>query len=948
MTILFSDVCLLFEKIARASRSCSKGKRKQGKEDSPVELLSSWIAALVQPPARDGLVIYRLVFPEHDIRRRYGLKETLLAKELPFALGFRPSPELLSWDGRDAVPGTSLYSNSTKYGCFGLCLQEALAQRTDSSNASHRSSLDIHTLDSLLDELASHCDYSSLDVKKILKTRSRRSQHAILLDLFSPLSPSEASYLAQIILRDLSPLLYPIPSLRSDIALLEHNTANIEQLSLPDALRAWHWTLPGIYKFQADLDASFAVLGSNPIISEKSSYTREERHSILKHLATPAPGRRVEIPSATKGRSCSSVTAACMEAGLSFAEIKYDGERMQIHVNLEASPCITIFSKSKRDSTLDRYATHPIILAALGLPFSLSNAQPSDHLLRRASSSSPAVRTGGTSSPPRQAILEAEMVAYNEDIEEIDEFSNLPLCMNQTSPQKDAGPYDSSQTRSNGSGETAPHRHLALVFFDLLLLNGESLVFEPYTRRRAALEAIITPIQGYVQLAERTRLDFQSLTLDIAKEQLIRTFAKCIVNRNEGLMIKPANSLYNDSRPSHKWIKLKRDYIPGLGDTVSCSIVGASWSKERGRELRVPTSCFTTFWVGALENEIELQNGSEKRPRYRVLFSVSHLPNRQALLRANELINFTGGVSTAAWKGRVAENWTFDLAMPSNMKSHVAHILAKPLVFELFGAGFARPRGSPFYELRFPRVSAIHETRQPSETVTLAELQRLAKDAASWIGSEAESEVDDLWSRHSTTSGEDNDQEAIDWRTRQEEHWIRKLTRAEKPKRKRERSTVAMSSDLQLQRQPSPICLPLHSAGSHVAKSNVATTSSKPSEILTEPLASTSFVWTALPSRLAADIHMTATCRVTSLYNFLFASTQANTGNTLTPCVIFVRKEVAESAKQYLADIACELDLRTQEMSPHIWLFIISNMHDVPLHAGKLGDLPPQCLFPVY
>jgi ATP-dependent DNA ligase len=75
----------------------------------------------------------------------------------------------------------------------------------------------------------------------------------------------------------------------------------------------------------------------------------------------------------------------------------------------------------------------------------------------------------------------------------------------------------------------------------------------------------------------------------------------------EGLMIKMADSLYHDMRWTRKWIKLKRgrrkiqpsvagerwhteavtsDYIPGLGDTISCCIVGASWTKERGRELR--------------------------------------------------------------------------------------------------------------------------------------------------------------------------------------------------------------------------------------------------------------------------------------------------------------------------------------------------------------------------
>lgn len=32
--------------------------------------------------------------------------------------------------------------------------------------------------------------------------------------------------------------------------------------------------------------------------------------------------------------------------------------------------------------------------------------------------------------------------------------------------------------------------------------------------------------------------------------------------------------------------QLKRDYIPGYGDTVDLVIVGAAWEKERARELR--------------------------------------------------------------------------------------------------------------------------------------------------------------------------------------------------------------------------------------------------------------------------------------------------------------------------------------------------------------------------
>ncbi len=71
-------------------------------------------------------------------------------------------------------------------------------------------------------------------------------------------------------------------------------------------------------------------------------------------------------------------------------ETKYDGERAQIHVDVLPSgiPNITIFSKSKRDSTQDRAAIHSIILDTLRL---------SD------------VRN----SRIKNVILDAEMVAHN-------------------------------------------------------------------------------------------------------------------------------------------------------------------------------------------------------------------------------------------------------------------------------------------------------------------------------------------------------------------------------------------------------------------------------------------------------------------------------------------------------------------------------------------------------
>ena len=82
-----------------------------------------------------------------------------------------------------------------------------------------------------------------------------------------------------------------------------------------------------------------------------------------------------KIPKSEKGRGCEHALSFLSNSKCVWAETKYDGERAQIHlqVNEQGSSLITIFSKSRRDSTLDRHAVHDIIRAALRLTGSRTN-----------------------------------------------------------------------------------------------------------------------------------------------------------------------------------------------------------------------------------------------------------------------------------------------------------------------------------------------------------------------------------------------------------------------------------------------------------------------------------------------------------------------------------------------------------------------------------------------
>jgi DNA ligase-4 len=161
--------------------------------------------------------------------------------------------------------------------------------------------------------------------------------------------------------------------------------------------------------------------------------------------------------------------------------------------------------------------------------------------------------------------------------------------------------------------------HLMLVFFEVLELDGEEMLYRPYALRRQTLESIIRTIPGFVSSSLVTGLTHPILTLsalltltlaqtmlaerheirlvlglEIAEQDLQRAFAQSLSAHEgqhyspplprhaEGLVLKAAESKYNFS-PA--WIKLKRDYIPGLDDTIDLVVVGASWDKDRGREL---------------------------------------------------------------------------------------------------------------------------------------------------------------------------------------------------------------------------------------------------------------------------------------------------------------------------------------------------------------------------
>ncbi|KNG48680.1 dna ligase 1 [Stemphylium lycopersici] len=231
-------------------------------------------------------------------------------------------------------------------------------------------------------------------------------------------------------------------------------------------------------------------------------------------------------------------------------EYKYDGERAQIHfvshdADMELATAAPTAGKSDRGvsnifsrNSEDLSKKYPDILAKL-----------------------PTWVKEGTKS----FVLDCETVAWD-------------------MVEKKVLPFQQLMTRKRKDVKVEDVKVKVCVFaFDILYLNGEALVTKSFRERREHLNEAFVPVEGEFALAKFGNTneleEIQTLLEDSVKEGC------------EGLMVKMLDgpeSYYEPSKRSQNWLKVKKDYLAGVGDSLDLVVLGAYYGKGK-----------RTSWYGA-------------------------------------------------------------------------------------------------------------------------------------------------------------------------------------------------------------------------------------------------------------------------------------------------------------------------------------------------------------
>ncbi|KAK8598335.1 hypothetical protein V6N13_094308 [Hibiscus sabdariffa] len=363
-------------------------------------------------------------------------------------------------------------------------------------------------------------------------------------------------------------------------------------------------------------------------------------------------------------------------------EYKYDGERAQIHFMENGS--VEIYSRNAERNT----GKFPDVVSAISRFKKLS---------------------------VKSFVLDCELVAYDR-------------------VQKKILPFQTLSTRARKNVVVSEIKVEVCIFaFDILYLNGQSLLHEQLKVRKERLYDSFEEESGFFQFA--TALTSNDL------EEIQKFLDSAVSSSCEGLIIKTLDrdATYEPSKRSLNWLKLKKDYMESIGDTLDLVPIAAF----HGRGKR--TGIYGAFLLACYD---ETNEEFQSICKIGTGFSEAQLEECSASLRSKVIPE-----PKSYYRCEIKPDVWFETSEVWEVK--VADLTVSPVYCAAIG--IVDPAKG--ISLRFPRLVRVREDKTPEQATSseqVAEMYNAQKH--NQTNNEDDGEVAEMYNdkKHNQTNNEED------------------------------------------------------------------------------------------------------------------------------------------------------------------------------------------------
>jgi DNA ligase-1 len=409
-------------------------------------------------------------------------------------------------------------------------------------------------------------------------------------------------------------------------------------------LDALSWMLSGSKRDRPAIERAYQV---RPDIGFIARRVKEEGVAGLLTI-TPEVGTPILMMRAERLSSGEEIIA---NLGPCLVEPKYDGFRLQVHVKkasqtsqrANTNDLVKIFTRGLEDMTL----VYPDIARAVVKELQAESA-----------------------------IIEGEALGY-------DPATGKFLPFQETTQRK----------RKHDVEKKMKEIPLRFMVFDLLFVNGTSLIREPLVARRAKLRSCFEGNSRVISLAPEHEVsdpaDIEAFFDEYVSEGL------------EGIMAKKKDGEYKPGAREYAWVKLKRSYSEKTQDTLDCVVMGYDLGKGKRAD----------FGIGAVLVGVY----DKKREKYVTVAKIgTGMTDDEWRALKDRSLNHASTHMPPEYE--VLEEMVPDVWVSP---SQILEIRCDELTqSKLHTSGWG---------LRFPRLERFRDDKKPTDATHLEELEKISK-----------------------------------------------------------------------------------------------------------------------------------------------------------------------------------------------------------------------------